>query len=486
MKLSIRRTTRFKRDIKRVLQSGKDIEKSKPYLWFLKPFAIAGLSLRLCFVFASNWIRVRVGKYEFSIGRKKESLALEKEKRIKVLRIIARLNIGGPAIHVHLLTNGLDEQKFESKLVAGSISPQEGDMSYLFDSDDIKPIIFSELQRDISARMDLMAFRRIFNKLREIKPDIVHTHTAKAGTSARLAVMMYNLISGKRIRTVHTFHGHVFEGYFNKTNSLIVILIERFLAMITDVIITISDTQKKDLTENFHIAPAKKIKTIELGFELEPFLSNGSLKGQFRRNFGIRDETLLIGIIGRLVPIKNHRMFFKAASLFLEQNPGLQVKFVVVGDGELRSQLEDYCQKLGLTSHVLFCGWIKSIPLVYADLDILALTSTNEGTPVSIIEAMASSVPVIATDAGGVHDLLGPPDGVPSSDVFVVCERGILCRKNDAQGVAKGLKYLIDGEIQEKQKRLMRARSFVKERFSEERLLHDIESLYIELMADGR
>jgi len=162
------------------------------------------------------------------------------------------------------------------------------------------------------------------------------------------------------------------------------------------------------------------------------------------------------------------------------------VKFVVVGDGELRSQLEDYCQKLGLTSHVLFCGWIKSIPLVYADLDILALTSTNEGTPVSIIEAMASSVPVIATDAGGVHDLLGPPDGVPSSDVFVVCERGILCRKNDAQGVAKGLKYLIDGEIQEKQKRLMRARSFVKERFSEERLLHDIESLYIELMADGR
>ncbi|MBW1614114.1 MAG: glycosyltransferase family 2 protein, partial [Deltaproteobacteria bacterium] len=127
----------------------------KPYLWFLKPFAIAGLSLRLCFVFASNWIRVKVGKYEFSIGRKKESLALEKEKRIKVLRIIAGLNIGGPAIHVHLLTNGIDEQKFESKLVAGSISPQEGDMSYLFDSDDIKPIIFSELQRDISARMDL-------------------------------------------------------------------------------------------------------------------------------------------------------------------------------------------------------------------------------------------------------------------------------------------------------------------------------------------
>lgn len=459
---------------------------SKPSLWFFKPFAIAGLSIRLCFVLVSNGIRVWLGKYEFAISRKKESLVLEKDRRIKVLRMIARLNIGGPAIHVHLLTKGLDSEKFLSTLVAGKISPMEGDMSYLFDSQDNEPIIIPELQREISLRMDLMAFRRIFNKLREEKPDIVHTHTAKAGSNARLAVLLYNLLYGNRIRTVHTFHGHVFEGYFSRAKSLLFVWIERFLAKLTDVIIAISETQKRDLSEKFQIAPTKKISTIELGFDLRTFLDSNLLKGKFRRNFGIPNNTILIGIIGRLVHIKNHKMFFKAAKIFLEQNPGVQTKFIVVGDGELRDELGAYCKELRLSGHVIFCGWIKDAPSVYADIDILTLTSTNEGTPVSIIEAMASSVPVIATDAGGVPDLLGPPDGIPSSEGFVVCERGILCRKNDSLGFAKGLKYLIDGDIQEKQKRLIRARSFVRERFSEKRLLHDIESLYLELMTDRR
>jgi len=457
---------------------------TKPTLWFLKPFAIVGLSFRLCFMLASNGIRVWSGKPKFIISHKKESLVLEKEKKIKVLRIIARLNIGGPSIHVHLLMKGLDSEKFDSILVTGMISPMEGDMSYLFDSLANKPIIFLELQRDISLRMDLMAFRRIFNKLRETRPDIVHTHTAKAGTSARLAVLMYNLISEKRIRIIHTFHGHVFEGYFSRGKSLLFVWIERLLAKFTDVIIAISETQKRDLSERYHIAPAKKINIVELGFDLRLFLDDKLLKGQFRRSYGIKNDTLLIGIIGRLVAIKNHRMFFKAAKIFLEQNPGLVTKFIVVGDGELREVLEAYCKELGLTNHVIFSGWIKDVPLVYADIDILALTSTNEGTPVSIIEAMASSVPVIATDAGGVLDLLGVPDSILPSNGFAVCERGIRCRKDDVTGFAKGLKYLIDSDIQEKQKRLMRARSFVKERFSEKRLLDDIESLYIKLMAN--
>jgi glycosyltransferase involved in cell wall biosynthesis len=177
-------------------------------------------------------------------------------------------------------------------------------------------------------------------------------------------------------------------------------------------------------------------------------------------------------------------MFLQAARFFLEHNLDANIKFIVIGDGELRDGLEGYSKKLGLDDHVVFCGWMRNVPMVYADLDILALTSSNEGTPVSIIESMASSVPVIATDAGGVIDLLGPSDGLHKSDGFEVCERGILCRKNDAQGFTKGLKYLIDGNIQEKQKRLMRARSFAIERFSEKRLLDDMESLYIELMAN--
>ena len=459
---------------------------SKQSLWLVKPFVIAGLSLRLCFVLISNLIRVSYQKHKFAVRLKEDIRILEKRRKIKVLRMIARLNVGGPAIHVHLLTKGLDARKFEPTLVAGKISPQEGDMSYLFDSADKEPTIIPELQREISLRMDLKAFRRIFNRLIEEKPHIVHTHTAKAGSSARLAVLLYNLIYGKKVRTVHTFHGHVFEGYFSRAKSLLFVWTERLLARLTDVIIAISETQRRDLSEKFHIAPAQKINTVELGFDLRPFLRSGVLKGQFRQHLGINDNSLLIGIIGRMVSIKNHRMFFEAAKLFLEQNPGVAAKFVVVGDGELRDELEAHCQQVGLTSHVKFCGWIKNVPLVYADLDILALTSTNEGTPVSIIEAMASSVPVISTDAGGVLDLLGPSDGLPSSDGFVVCQRGILCRKNDAFGFAKGLRYLTESDTREKQKRLIRARSFVSERFSEERLLNDIESLYLELMAKRR
>jgi glycosyltransferase involved in cell wall biosynthesis len=281
---------------------------------------------------------------------------------------------------------------------------------------------------------------------------------------------------------VHTFHGHVFEGYFSRTKSLLFVWTERLLARLTDVIIAISETQKRDLSEKFNIAPVQKINTIELGFDLKPFLGSQILKGQFRRNLGINDDTLLIGIIGRLVPIKNHFMFLRAAKLFLEQNPRVKVKFVVVGDGELRDPLDAYTRELGLSDYVSFCGWIRDVPFVYADLDILALTSTNEGTPVSIIEAMASSVSVIATDVGGVMDLLGSPDGTPSSNGYVLCERGILCQKNDTFGFAKGLKYLMEVDIKEKQKRLLRAHSYVRARFSEERLLRDIESLYVDLM----
>jgi GT2 family glycosyltransferase/glycosyltransferase involved in cell wall biosynthesis len=459
---------------------------SKPPLRFLSPLVTAGLSVRLCYALVSSGMRVLCRRHKSFLSWEQEGRALERKRKIKVLRIIARLNIGGPAIHVHLLTRGLDMRRFEPTLVAGKISPKEGDMGYLFDSMDKKPIIIPELQREIGVSMDLKAFRQILGMLLREKPDIVHTHTAKAGSSARLAVLLYNLICKKGVRTVHTFHGHVFDGYFSKSKSLLFIWIERFLAGLTDAIIAISETQRKDLSEKYHVAPVRKINTIKLGFDLKPFLRSEALKGQFRQSLGINDGSLLIGVVGRLVPIKNHKMFFQAARIFLEQNPGVRAKFVVVGDGELRGELETYCQHVGLTNHVVFCSWVKNVPVVYADLDILALTSKNEGTPVSIIEAMAASVPVIATDAGGVLDLLGLPEGVPSSDGFVVCERGILCRKSDALGFAEGLKYLTEVDAEEKRKRLLRARYFVGGRFSEKRLLQDIESLYLELMANRR
>jgi len=369
---------------------------SKSFHWIVNSLVIASLALRLSIVlvFSISRIRPKVQSGaqaareapEKSVQGKADHL--EKRAKYRILRLIARLNIGGPAIHVHLLTKGLNPERFESTLVAGQISPQEGDMSYLFDPTDTSPIFIPDLQRELNLLKDIIAFSKILKVIYLNKPDIVHTHTAKAGFSAKLAVFFYNFLFGMRIKTVHTFHGHIFQYYFSESKSLIFIRIERLLAKMTDAIIAISDSQKEELVDVFRIAPARKVKTIPLGFDLQPFLNTGALKGNFRNKLGIADDALLIGIIGRLVPIKNHRMFLDVARLFSDFNrtkKNNHVKFVIVGDGELNTELQTYCRKLNLNDDVIFCGWMRDIPSVYADLDILAMTSLNEGTPVSII-----------------------------------------------------------------------------------------------------
>ena len=448
---------------------------------FLRPVIFWGLIYRFIFVIFSQGVSILFHRLLHSSHEGKNTIP-SPDERIKLLRFIARLNIGGPSIHVYLLTKGLNPRKFHSILVTGKISHQEGDMSYLFDSLREKPIAIDELQREIRPLMDIKAFFKIFSLLRNESPRIVDTHTAKAGTTARLAVILYNLFYGKNIRTVHTFHGHVFEGYFSKLKSSAFVWVERLLARGTDVIVAISESQKRDLSEKFKITTARRIKTIPLGFDLKPFLSSWKFRGQLRQALGIDKSTVVIGIIGRLVPIKNHEMFFEAAKRLMEWNPERTVIFLVVGDGELRGKLEDYCRNAGIDSHVRFLGWMRNLPMVYADVDILALTSLNEGTPFSIIEAMASSVPVIATEVGGVPDLLGGPTEERSGDRFKVHERGILCEKGDAAGFAEGLRFLMEVNPDETSARIERARLFVEEQFSEERLLRDMETFYLQLV----
>jgi glycosyltransferase involved in cell wall biosynthesis len=174
-------------------------------------------------------------------------------------------------------------------------------------------------------------------------------------------------------------------------------------------------------------------------------------------------------------------MFFEAAARLMAIKPPRDIVFVVIGDGELRGELELLCRDKGLIDHVRFCGWVRNVAAVYADLDVLALTSLNEGTPVSIIEAMASSVPVIATDVGGVHDLLGKPREESGSEGFVVAERGILCNRNDSAGFAKGILSILEGNRRDTGNRVERACLFVQENYSDTRLLRDMESLYISL-----
>ena len=402
------------------------------------------------------------------------------KKKIKILRIITRLNIGGPAIHVNLLTSGLDPERFDSVLVSGNVSDLEGDMSYVSDELKVRPLILTSIRREINFVQDAKSLFYIFRLLVREKPDIVDTHTAKAGTLGRIAVFIHNMLCQRRIRVVHTFHGHVFHGYFNYVKSRSFVLAERCLAKATDVIIAISPSQQAELSGKYRIAPKEKFQTVKLGFDLQSFLAVGNLNGQFRKRLGVDTKVALIGIVGRLVTIKNHKMFLNAAKLFATENPGIKAKFVIIGDGELRRELTTYCINNGLSDFVIFCGWIKNLPLVYAALDVLVLTSINEGTPVSIIEAMASSVPVISTDAGGVRDLIAMPQVKAGFESFEICDRGLICRQEDVDGLAKGIKFLLTDNAY-REKAVAAARAFVQREYGIKRLLDETASIYLNL-----
>jgi len=450
---------------------------------FLKPAAYFFLNTRFIIILFLNLLRRPYVVLSPLVANRSVKERQIKGRRIKILRFISRLNIGGPSIHVHLLTKGLDEKKFDSKLITGVISSQEGDMSYLFDNIKNKPIVIPDLQREISFIKDLRALPGVFRLLKQEKPDIVHTHTAKAGSVARMAAIFYKLLYGKNVKTVHTFHGHVFHDYFGFLKSSIFVFTERFMAKFTNVIVALSESQKKELVEKYKIAPRHKVKVIELGFDLNPFFLNGSRNGNFRKKIHVDKSTKLIGIVGRLAPIKNHIMFFDSAKLVLNKCENLSVKFVVVGDGELKQEIMNYCSKIGIFEKVIFCGWVKDVASVYSDLDVLALTSLNEGTPVSIIEAMASSVPVISTNAGGVVDLIGHQIRPSPSNGFTICDNGVLCEINDYNGFANGIKYLIENEF-DRIHITKSARSFVKRKYVKERLINDIENLYMDLLQE--
>jgi len=374
---------------------------------------------------------------------------------MKILRIIARLNIGGPARNAVLLTEGLSQ----TVLVCGEVSEGEGDMMWLARKKGIEPVIVPELGRELSFINDWRAFWKIYRIICREKPDIVHTHTAKAGTLGRIAGILYRCrVKAKGCKLVHTFHGHVLHSYFGKIKTCFFIWIEKVLAIFTDRIITVSESLKKELVERFRIAPERKFSVVELGFELEELLRLAPKIGSDRVN---------IGIVGRLTAVKNHKMLFKVGSRLRAQ--GLRIKIVVVGDGELRRELEDYIRELDIEEIVEFKGWIKDLNDIYKELDIVALTSLNEGTPVSIIEAMAAARPVVATRVGGV------------SDIVQNKKTGYLVDAGNEEGFTEKLTDLIS----DSNKRKVfgeHGRELVKDRFSKKRLIKDMERVYKSLL----
>lgn len=385
---------------------------------------------------------------------------------IKILRLIARLNVGGPAIHVSLLTQKLRPPAYESTLVCGTIDPDEGDMQYYAEERGVHPIVIPELGRALHPLRDLITIYRVYRLIRHLKPDIVHTHTAKAGFVGRIAAWL----AGVPV-IVHTFHGHVFHGYFSPLLTRVFLLLERLTARISTAVITLSEDLRRDLAETYRIARRSKITVLPLGLDLAGFAAAPRRTGQFRQQIGVAEGVPLVGIVGRLVPVKNHALFLEAAARIHAHQP--DVRFVIVGDGELRAELEARVDALGLRSVVTFTGWLRDLIPVYSDLDVLVISSINEGTPVSVIEALAAGCPVVTTAVGGLRDLL---------------ENGALGTLVPA-GDAAALSTAIEAVIAQPEAHLaiaQRARAIMLERYGIDRLVQDLDELYRALLARAR
>ncbi|MBX5492925.1 MAG: glycosyltransferase [Chloroflexi bacterium] len=384
----------------------------------------------------------------------------EAAARCRVVRIITRLNIGGPAIHTLLLTARLDRGRFQPLLVTGATTADEGDMLPLAAQLGVRPYFVPELGRVVRPGQDLLALARLVRLLRRLRPTIVHTHLAKAGALGRLAARL----AGVPV-VIHTYHGHVFHSYFSPLRTRAVLAAEHFLAGLTDCLVTVGERQRRELAA-YGFRP-QQLVAIPLGLDLERFLAP-TPRGALRRELGVPADAPLVGIVARLVPIKAHDDFLRAAALLHRERP--DAHFAIVGDGERRPALEGLAAELGLAGCVHFVGWRRDLPAVYADLDVVCLTSLNEGSPVALIEAMAAARAVVATAVGGVPEVV--QDGAS----------GLLVPPRDPGALASAVGRLL-AEPGHAAMLGRAARAAVYPRYSAQRLVQDIEALYTRLLA---
>ena len=394
----------------------------------------------------------------------------------KVLRILNRFNLGGPTYNAAYLTKFMAPE-FETLLIGGSIEETEKNSEYIVRQLGIEPTIIPEMKRSLTVRNDFLAYNKIKEIIKIFKPDIVHTHASKSGALGRYAAskMKVPII-------IHTFHGHVFDAYFNNVKNNFYKTIERNLAKISTQIIAISDIQKNELSNIYNICKPEKISVIPLGFDLFRFHEDIFLKRiYFRKKFALDENEIAVGIIGRLVPVKNHELFLKAFANVLSRT-NKKIRAFIIGDGEEKENLKNICKELELDyeeassserkSMVTFTSWIKEADVAIAGMDIIALTSLNEGTPVSLIEAQAGNKPIVSTRVGGIEN--------------VVIENGtaLLSDSNDINGFSDNLLKMVDDDG------LRNAFSkdgwlFVKDKFHYERLVNDMKILYNQLLKEN-
>jgi glycosyltransferase involved in cell wall biosynthesis len=404
-------------------------------------------------------------------------------KPMRVMRLIARLNVGGPARHVVWLNEALAGDEFEPLLVTGTVPRGEEDMIAFAAERGVTPVIVPSMSREMSAR-DLVAVWDVWRLMVRFRPDVLHTHTAKAGAVGRLAGLLYRfatpstlLLRPRRCRFVHTYHGHIFRHYYGATKTRIVLFIERLLARInTDRLIVLGEQQLHEIRDTFAIGRPDQYVVVPLGIDVSTLEAKPDAGAALRATWGIGTSETVVGIVGRLAAIKNHDLFLRVAAL--ARDPA---RFVVYGDGGERDHLVHRAAELGLADRVVFAG-TRDADEIYASLDVAALTSRNEGTPLAIIEAMAVGKPVISTAVGGVVDLLGSVEQriAENGSVFEIRERGVTAASDDAAGFAAALTYLLRDEPLRRQF-IERGKAYVAQMHTKQRLVADIIGVYREL-----
>jgi glycosyltransferase involved in cell wall biosynthesis len=385
-------------------------------------------------------------------------------KRIKILRIIARLNMGGPAHHVGLLSGLLDPSRYETLLATGRVGPGEASLAQVAERFGTRPYVLRSLGPELDPLKDGLTLRDLIGLIRAFRPDIVHTHTAKAGIVGRAAAV---IAPGERPLIVHTYHGHVLEGYFGRAQAAVYRGLEHAAARPSDCLIGVSQGTVDDLVR-LRVAPRARFRVIPLGLDLAPFLELSDSAGLgLRSELGLADDEILATFVGRLVAIKRVDVLLRAQAH--ARSLGAPLRLAVVGDGPLRASLEKLAHELGVGPSVSFLGYRRDMTAVAAATDIGVLASDNEGTPVSLIELAAAGRPVVATDVGGVADVVTP-------------ETGLLADRGDAVGLGQAVARLALNPA-DRAGMGRSGRQHVASRYSASRLVADIDALYGELLA---
>lgn len=386
--------------------------------------------------------------------------------KIRILRVQSRICVGGPSLNAIYLSAGLPATEYRTLLVGGKLEPGEMSMASKAIEEGVALHELPEMGRSIQWFDDLKALWKLMRLIRHFKPHIVHTHTAKAGALGRIAAFLCRV----PLR-VHTFHGHVFHGYFSPSKSHLFVWLERCLAWISHRVVVISPRQFEEIVEDYKVVAAKKTRIVRLGFHLEHMVHGEP--GRFRSSLGLPPETFLAGIVARLVPIKNHVLLLEGIAVWANLQQGFSardIQFLIIGDGELRGELEKKVQALGIESWVRFVGWRRDLADIYADLNLNILVSKNEGTPVTLIEGLACGVPILATDVGGIKDFADERCG------------SILPATADANALGAALLHhfdpvnridRLDAELQQE----------IFEKFHVNRLVSDMDQLYREALS---